>query len=342
MPETLTINIDDATLPESGGLLEIDVSDFAIDEDDANIITFTDGGDFAGGDASGIELAFMGKDDDEPDEFWFDLAAFNDDFSIEIKSEGPEDTFFFTHVDSFSVAGGIYTINYKGSDDVMQTITLDPGAASVMLLCLARGTSIATPTGEVPIERLGVGDLVLTATNGPAPILFAGRRKVTFPAGDHSQKPVLIPAHAIAPNVPEADLSVSPLHRIFLSGPGVEIATGHPVVAVPAKGLVGWRGIRQKSGQRQIEYFTLLLPRHEAILAEGAPVESLFPGEQALAHLPDADRREIEAAMRDNDVSCDPAAPFLTSQQTQELVADLRDFAVHEQGDPIIHELAPA
>lgn len=333
MAETLTINIDNTTLPESGGLLDIDVSTFSSNVNDANIITFTDGGDFTSGGATGIFIEKMGKNDGQPDEFHFDLSAFNDDFTISTKSEGPEDTFYFNHVDSYTVTGGIYTINYKGSDNVMQTITLDPGTASVVLLCLARGTRVETPTGRVRIESLCVGDEVLTGQGEVKPIIYIGQRKVAFPAGDHAQKPVLIPAHALGQNMPDRDLLVSPLHRVFLCGPDIEAATGHPAVAVPAKGLIGWRGIRQKSGQKSVEYFTVLLPSHEAILAEGAAVESLFPGEQALAVLPEADRRAITRAIRANDVSMEPAAPFLTVQATRDLVEDLREAT--DRSDPV-------
>ena len=57
--------------------------------------------------------------------------------------------------------------------DVGVPVTAIPG-----VVCYARGTRIATPRGEVPVEHLAVGDSVLTAVGTPAPIVWIGRRRI--------------------------------------------------------------------------------------------------------------------------------------------------------------------
>jgi hypothetical protein len=42
----------------------------------------------------------------------------------------------------------------------------------VTVICFAAGTEISTPAGEVQVETLKAGDLVLTAHNGPRKVVF--------------------------------------------------------------------------------------------------------------------------------------------------------------------------
>src|SRR5689334_3797963 len=42
--------------------------------------------------------------------------------------------------------------------------------------CLVAGTLIRTPDGDVPVESLKIGDLVLTADRGAMPVKWVGRQ----------------------------------------------------------------------------------------------------------------------------------------------------------------------
>ena len=67
--------------------------------------------------------------------------------------------------DNTSMGGGGLT--FTGADE--SSFTTD-------IVCFTAGTAISIPKGTVLIETLKVGDLVLTADNGPQPIRWIGRR----------------------------------------------------------------------------------------------------------------------------------------------------------------------
>lgn len=130
--------------------------------------------------------------------------------------------------------------------------------------CFVRGTRIATSRGEVAVEDLAEGDLVLLARGGTAPVKWIGHRRVDIrlhPAPE-TMRPVRIRAGALGGGLPHRDLRVSPDHALFLDG-----------VLVPAGLLLDDVGIVQDD-VAQVEYFHVELPAHDVILAEGAAAES--------------------------------------------------------------------
>jgi Hint domain len=124
--------------------------------------------------------------------------------------------------------------------------------------CYLRGTHIRTPTGEVPIEELIPGQLVVTANGEAAPI-----RKVC--QLESSDVPVCVRRGALSTG-PYADLYVSPAHALFVDG-----------VLIPAIHLVNGVSIRQglSPDLNQSEYFHLEMEKHELVFAQGVPAETL-------------------------------------------------------------------
>ncbi len=149
--------------------------------------------------------------------------------------------------------------------------------------CFAPGTRILTEHGEVPVERLKVGDRIITADHGPQPLRWIGMRVETFGARDEKQKPVEIKAGALGGGLPRRALVVSPLHRIVLTGPCVTEVFGETEVLALSKALTGRAHIRRMQGKASIEYYSLLLDRHEIIFAEGTATESFRPGHVAMS-----------------------------------------------------------
>jgi hypothetical protein len=131
--------------------------------------------------------------------------------------------------------------------------------------CYCRGTHVQTPSGEVPIEKLSIGDLVVTLHNEAWPIRWIGRRayEARFVASNRALLPVLIRQNALDDGVPRRDLFVSPKHAMFLDD-----------VLVPAEQLVNGVSIVRCDTVAMVEYFHIELDTHDIILAEGAPSET--------------------------------------------------------------------
>jgi hypothetical protein len=132
--------------------------------------------------------------------------------------------------------------------------------------CFASGTLVATARGEVAVENLRVGDLVLTAHGGAAlqPVVWIGHSKVNV-ARQRGMAPILIKAGALAEGVPARDLRVSPEHAMFLDGR-----------LVPARLLVNGTSIVQELWCPEVTYWHVELPAHGLLVAEGAVSESYF------------------------------------------------------------------
>ncbi len=83
--------------------------------------------------------------------------------------------------------------------------------------CFAAGTMIATPDGEVPVETLSIGDLVITASGEAVPVKWIGRQSVhrLFSAG---YDPVRIKEGALADGQPNRDLVLTANHGVIIDG----------------------------------------------------------------------------------------------------------------------------
>jgi autotransporter passenger strand-loop-strand repeat protein len=140
--------------------------------------------------------------------------------------------------------------------------------------CYCRGTRILTDHGEIPVEQLKIGDLLVTHAGEVRPIRWIGMRSYggPFAMGNRDVLPVCIRESAIADNVPKRDLWVSPQHAMYLGG-----------VLVPARILVNGTSIAQPKRAQPVEYFHLELETHDVIVAEGALSETyLDDGNRAM------------------------------------------------------------
>lgn len=131
--------------------------------------------------------------------------------------------------------------------------------------CFCTGTLIRTPGGDVAVERLDVGDLVVTQDGTPQPILWIGRRSYAgrFLAGRAELYPVRIKAAALAVGVPSRDLLVSQKHAMYLDG-----------LLVSAVDLVNGVTITIDRGFRRVDYLHIELASHAIVWAEDAASET--------------------------------------------------------------------
>jgi hypothetical protein len=140
--------------------------------------------------------------------------------------------------------------------------------------CFAAQTLIATPSGALRAGDLGPGAMVTLAGGGAASVRLVLRRTRRFGRGPHPHKPIEIKAGAFGPGVPSARLVLSPQHRVALTGPLVRKLAGQDAVLARCKAMTERPGCRVMRGARAVTYVSLMLDRHDVVLAEGLPVES--------------------------------------------------------------------
>ncbi|MFO1028811.1 MAG: Hint domain-containing protein, partial [Acetobacteraceae bacterium] len=130
--------------------------------------------------------------------------------------------------------------------------------------CFLQGTRILTPDGEVAVEDLRFGDLVLTHDDTPARVIWVGQRTVSCAAHPHPERvwPVRISAGAFGRGRPRRDLFLSPDHCLYLDQ-----------VLIPVKCLIDGQAIAQVKLDA-LTYYHVELPRHGVLLAEGLESES--------------------------------------------------------------------
>ncbi len=119
--------------------------------------------------------------------------------------------------------------------------------------------------GEKRVEKLKVGDKVITVSGVARPIKWMGRRSYAgrFVMGRKDILPICIKAGALDDNLPKRDLWISPDHAMYLDG-----------VLIEAKDLVNGVSIVQAERVAKVEYFHVELETHDVIIAEGALAES--------------------------------------------------------------------
>ncbi|MEM7242441.1 MAG: Hint domain-containing protein [Pseudomonadota bacterium] len=185
-----------------------------------------------------------------------------------------------------SAVGGVPAYGFAASAPIDPTATytvsagpaVNPGLVSYssLVMCFCRGTFIKTLYGNIRIEELKAGDLVWTKDRGYQPIRWIGSSK-HFAVDDLA--PIKFKAGSIGN---KSDLSVSPQHRMLVSGWKSTLLFGEDEVLVPAKMLVNDTTIVQEVGG-VVDYFHMLFDQHEIVRSEGVLSESFYPGAEGMS-----------------------------------------------------------
>jgi hypothetical protein len=171
-----------------------------------------------------------------------------------------------------------YTLDFSGNfvGDYFQTAPDNSGAGPGTDItevgiapCYCPGTLIRMTCGQKRVEKLKIGDEVMTASGVARPIKWIGKRSYAgrFVMGRKDILPVCIKAGALADNVPRRDLWISPNHAMFFE----DNLDG---VLIEAKDLINGVSIVQAEHVDSVEYFHVELESHDVIVAEGALSET--------------------------------------------------------------------
>ena len=190
--------------------------------------------------------------------------------------------------------------------------------------CFAGGTLIRTDRGDVAVEDLAEGDLVLTADHGLQPIRWIGRRALSAAdlARMPAMRPIRIRAGALGAGAPEADLMVSPQHRVLVRSRVAQRMFGTDEVLVAARQLCVLDGIDIAEDADGVDYVHILFDRHEVVLSNGARTEALYTGPEALRGIDAAALEEILTLfpqLRDHDHVPQPARLLASGRMGRKL-----------------------
>ncbi len=176
-------------------------------------------------------------------------------------------------------AGVNVTLNYTGQQPSSFTsgyantplshtaLTISPNQLVSTPVCFAAGTLIRTPAGDVAVETLKAGDLVLTASGDVRPVKWIGHKDFDFRLipGQRSALPIRIVADALGPNRPSQDLYLSAGHSICVDVVGE--------VFIPVGCLINGGTIAQVETDT-ISYWHVELDSHDVLIANNLPAES--------------------------------------------------------------------
>jgi hypothetical protein len=134
-----------------------------------------------------------------------------------------------------------------------------------------KGTGVKTINGEVPIETLRIGDLVVTGDNRAVPIKHI--ENIVVAQCEQNNVPYIIEKDAFGPNLPPNKLFVSPRHAIQLKGDLWEI---------PREAAKGNKKVYldESSLGKTIVYYHISLPDYktDTLVANGQITECLNDG----------------------------------------------------------------
>jgi Hint domain len=144
---------------------------------------------------------------------------------------------------------------------------------------IGAGALIDTPQGARPIDRLQLGDTVLTRDNGAQPVRWILKQE--RPArGPHAPIRLRAPYLGLS-----SDLLVGPSQRIVIAGAKTEYTFGRDAVLIPAHHLAAHAGASVLNDRDTMVCYQILLDNHDCIRVSGAWCDSLYVGD--LADTPD-------------------------------------------------------
>lgn len=129
-------------------------------------------------------------------------------------------------------------------------------------VCYLRGTLIMTDRGEVPVEHLREGDMVLCRMGGFREIRWIGRQNFAGPKA-FGKEAIRFAPGSIEQGMPRRPLFVSAGHSMLIGG-----------TLVLAGDLVNGISVTREASRERWDYYQLDLGGHDLVLADGAWAET--------------------------------------------------------------------
>lgn len=259
-------------------------------EDAGDDVIFGGGGAEEGGTGLGEDLA--------TDYDVIDLSAY-DNADVDV---------FYSNSDPENLVGTI-SIYSPGMPHIPANLIgqIDFSEIEKVIECFTPGTMIMTDAGEVAVETLRPGAMVLTRDNGLQPLRWVGGRTLSYAElqANPDLQPVRIVKDAFMGNGPARTMLVSPQHRVLIEGARAEVLFGEAEVLVPAKHLIGSIEATRALPAEGVTYIHLLFDQHEVVLSDGLWTESFQPAERTLNAMDGAVRAEILALFPELRVDAD-------------------------------------
>jgi hypothetical protein len=232
-------------------MTETVVYEYAVKSSGASTYTVSPGSEAAV--ATTVENLSLG------DQFVVDGQVFSYMGGGDAGAGGPEVGFF--------AVGRNGVMHFFSLSPITSTETVTINTDQSFSICFMAGTSIATPTGPVAIEKLAIGDLVSTHSGRAVPVRWIGVQTISRPHANPTRVlPVRISAGALGEKLPRRDLLVSPGHALLIEG-----------VLVQAGALVNHTTITREIGVTDsFCYYHVETDDHSLILAEGVPAETFI------------------------------------------------------------------
>jgi len=190
-----------------------------------------------------------------------------------------------------AAAGGDIILEYNGDaadpdtvvlvDGVEMTFTVEFSGTLPLYNKLGNvnGEDLRSSEGNVKVEDLRVGYIV-TTLSGSKELCWIGVRHISACQLQDKPhfRPVIIQKDALGIGCPLSDLSVSPNHRVLLSGWHMELSFASEAMLCAAKHLVNNTTITTNSSATSAEYYHLMFDEHEIVFSNGLATESLLGG----------------------------------------------------------------
>lgn len=182
------------------------------------------------------------------------IGSHDPNYRLALPTLGFDDNLFY--VNTASGSGGV-----TNGENLIDNIIIHDTEP-----CFLKGSLLETPSGWIKVEDLSIGDMIFSYENGKKTvraITWIGHSEIVN--AQEESYPVKIARHALADNVPFADLYITPEHCLFLDG-----------CFVPVRMLVNERSIVTQTDLHNFEIYHIELQNHSVINAQGVLTESFL------------------------------------------------------------------